>query len=130
MESLATLLRWAFLGTGLALMAAFAVTAVRRRRRTGEPFGELVEFMEREWFSAGAVFFAMVVGLAGSWAAAHTGGTRTSVDESAAILFPLGIVAAFTVCRMTRHDGTHSLWTKLVALVAAPLALGTVMTGW
>ncbi|MFD9910554.1 hypothetical protein [Streptomyces sp. NPDC059063] len=129
MEIIAAALRWVFLGAGVALMAAFLVAAVRKRRR-GTRFGELVEFMEREWFSAGKVFFTMIVGLAGSWSAAYVGGTRAGVDESAAILFPLGIVAAFAVCRLAAEDDGRAMRTKLVALVAVPLALGTVMTGW
>ncbi len=129
METAASVLRWVFLGAGTVLLAAFAVTAVRRRR-DGAGFGDLADLMEREWFSAGKVFFAVLTGLAGSWAAAFVGGNRGGLGDSVAILFPLGIVAAFAACRLALTSGEPSLRDKVLALVAAPVALGAVMTGW
>nr|WP_251693170.1 hypothetical protein [Streptomyces sp. CHD11] len=129
MDTLASLLRAGCLVAGSALMVAFAVTAVRRRR-AGAGFGELADLMERDWFSAGKVFFAVLTGLAGSWAAAYAGGTRSGLTESVAILFPLGVVAAFAVCRFADGAGGRALGGKAVALVAVPVALGAIMTGW
>ncbi|MEY9993148.1 hypothetical protein ABIE67_005180 [Streptomyces sp. V4I8] len=129
MDILATVLRWAFFGAGTALLVAFAVAATRRRR-DGARFGELAELMEREWFSAGKVFFTVLVGLAGSWAAAYVGGTRSGLPESVPILFPLGIVAAFVVCRLTARSDREPQGVKALVLLAAPLPLGAVMTGW
>ncbi|MEU3947235.1 hypothetical protein [Streptomyces sp. NPDC029526] len=129
MDLVAGVLRWGFVGGAALLLGAFAVAAVRERR-SGAAYGELADLMEREWFSAGKVFFTVLVGLAGSWAAAYVGGTRSGLSESVPILFPLGVVAAFAACRWAAVDDRHPLRVKIVALVAAPLALGTVMTGW
>ncbi|MEU2895349.1 hypothetical protein ACWC4E_00150 [Streptomyces sp. NPDC001273] len=129
MDTFASPLRAGCLVAGSGLVVAFAVTAVRRRR-AGAGFGELADLMERDWFSAGKVFFAVLTGLAGSWAAALVGGTRSGLTESVAILFPLGIVAAFAACRFADGAGGRSLGEKAVVLVAAPVALGAIMTGW
>ncbi|GAA3486785.1 hypothetical protein GCM10018987_08640 [Streptomyces cremeus] len=69
------------------------------RRCAGSGFGQLVEAMESEWFSAGKVFFAVLVGIAGSWASAYVGGARTGLAEAVPVVFPRGIVASFVVCR-------------------------------
>jgi hypothetical protein len=129
MDIVANALRWSFLGAGTVLLVAFAVKAVARRR-AGAGFGELAELMEREWFSAKKVFFAVLTGLAGSWAAAYVGGTRSGPTEAVPVLFPLGIVAAFAVRSFAGSAGGRSPGEKAVALVAAPDALGAVMTGW
>jgi hypothetical protein len=129
MDIAAEVMRWVFLAAGIVLLAAFGVTAMRRRR-SGARFGELADLMEREWFSAGRVFLAVLAGLAGSWAAAFVGGSRSGLADSVAILFPLGIVAAFAACRAALGSGGPALRDKAIALVAAPLALGAVMTGW
>lgn len=128
MTVVATVLRWIFLVAGVGILAAFLVTAVRARI-AGTGFGELVDVMEDRWFAAGQVFFAVLVGLAGSWAAGWAGGTRGALTESVPVLFPLGVVAAFIVRRRTDEDG-GPFRVKLLALVAAPLLLGGVMTGW
>ncbi|UQA95608.1 hypothetical protein [Streptomyces halobius] len=111
------------------MLVAFAVAAIRRHR-DGDRFGELAELMEREWFSAGKMFFTVLVGLVGSWAAAYMGGTRSGLPESVPILFPLGIVAAFAVCRLTAKGDGNPLRVKALVLLAAPLPLGAMMTGW
>ncbi|MEU7205505.1 MULTISPECIES: hypothetical protein [Streptomyces] len=131
MELAATVLRWGFFGVGSALLIAFVVTAARQRR-DGASFGELAELMEREWFSAGKVFFTVLVGLVGSWSAAYVGGTRSGLQETVPILFPLGVVAAFVVCSLTKSgsDISNSLRIKALVLLAAPLPIGAVMTGW
>ncbi|WP_103534390.1 hypothetical protein [Streptomyces sp. SM11] len=128
MTVVATVLRWIFLVAGVGILAAFLVTAVRARV-AGTRFGELVDVMEDRWFTAGQVFLAVLVGLAGSWAAGWAGGTPAALTESVPVLFPLGIVAAFVVRRRTEEDG-GPFRVKLLALVAAPLLLGGVMTGW
>ncbi|WP_203592478.1 MULTISPECIES: hypothetical protein [unclassified Streptomyces] len=121
------MLRRGFLGGAALLLGAFAV-AVVRERRSGAAYGEVADLMEHEWFSAGKVFVTVLVGLAGSWAAACVGGTRSGLSESVPILFPSGLAAAFVVCRRDAVDDRHALSVKIVALVAAPFALGTVMT--
>ncbi|GAA2667562.1 hypothetical protein [Streptomyces lunalinharesii] len=128
MATTAAVLRWGFLIAGVCVLLAFSVTAVRRWRG-GSRFGELTDVMEREWFSAGKVFFAVLAGAAGSWAAAYVGGTRSPLIETVPIVFPLGLVAAFVVCRYAGRGG-NPLRVKALALLLAPLALGTVMTGW
>ncbi|MGW7552518.1 hypothetical protein [Streptomyces rimosus] len=129
MELAATVLRWGFFGIGSTLLIAFILTAARQRR-AGASFGELAELMEREWFSAGKVFFTVLTGLAGSWSAAYLGGTRSGLQEAVPILFPLGVVAAFVVCNLTKSDGSNSLRIEALVLLAAPLPIGAVMTGW
>ncbi|MFJ6611089.1 hypothetical protein ACIQPT_12470 [Streptomyces sp. NPDC091289] len=147
MVVVAMVLRWIFLVAGVGILAAFLVTAVRARR-AGTGIGELVDVLEKEWFATNRVFLAVLAGLAGSWAAGWAGGTRGAVTESVPTLAPLGIVAAFVVCRVCRRtggseDGTEDEYgngdgdgdggpfrMKLLALVAAPLLLGGVMTGW
>ncbi|GGX11521.1 hypothetical protein GCM10010297_36050 [Streptomyces malachitofuscus] len=129
MDTFASVLRSVCLVAGAALLVAFVVTAVRRRS-AGASFGELADLMERDWFSAGKVFFAVLTGLVGTWAAAYVGGTRGELTESVAVLFPLGIVAAFAVCRFADGAGGRALGEKAVALVVAPIALGAIMTGW
>ncbi|OCC09310.1 hypothetical protein [Streptomyces sp. PTY087I2] len=137
MTVVATALRWTFLVGGVAVLAAFLVSAARARI-AGTRFGELVDALETRWFATGQVFFAVLAGLAGSWAAGWAGGTRPPLLESVPMLFPLGIVAAFVVRRTgggaggnedTDRDGRTFL-VKLLALLAAPLLLGGVMTGW
>lgn len=128
-EIAGTALRWGFLGAGAVLLAAF-VLAAARRRRDGARFGELAEWMEREWFGAGTVFFAVLAGLAGSWAAAYAGGTATGFEESVPVLFPLGVVAAFAACRLKARGDREPLRVKALVLLAAPLPLGALMTGW
>ncbi|GGP57646.1 hypothetical protein [Streptomyces sindenensis] len=137
MTVVATALRWAFLVAGVAVLAAFLVSAARART-TGTRFGELVDALEKRWFAPGQVFFAVLAGLAGSWAAGWVGGARPPLLESVPVLFPLGIVAAFVVCRTgggaggkedADRDGRTFL-VKLLALLAAPPLLGGVMTGW
>ncbi|MFE7889655.1 hypothetical protein [Streptomyces sp. NPDC057412] len=125
-------LRWGFLGAGAVLLAAF-VLAAARRRRDGARFGELAEWMEREWFGAGTVFFAVLAGLAGSWAAAYArgaGGAGIALEESVPVLFPLGVVAAFAARRLTARGDREPLRVKALVLLAAPLPLGALMTGW
>ncbi|WNF27519.1 hypothetical protein RI138_12105 [Streptomyces sp. C11-1] len=137
MTVVATVLRWAFLVAGAAVLAAFLVSAVRARI-AGTRFGELVDVLENRWFAPGQVFFAVLAGLAGSWAAGWAGGTRPPLLESVPILFPLGIVAAFVVRRTDGGEGGdedagrdgRAFLVKLLALLAAPLLLGGVMTGW
>src|SRR5690606_23323436 len=123
------MLRRSFLGGAALLLGAFAV-AVVRARRSGAAAGEVAALMEREWFSAGKGFVAVLVGLAGSWAAACVGGTRSGLSESGPILFPSGLVAAFVVCRRDAVDDRHPLSAKRVALVAAPSPLGPGIPGW
>ncbi|NUW04848.1 hypothetical protein [Streptomyces sp. CAI 127] len=137
MTVVATALRWAFLVAGAAVLAAFLVSAARARI-SGTRFGELVDALENRWFAPGQVFFAVLAGLAGSWAAGWAGGTRPPLLESVPMLFPLGIVAAFAVCRTAGGSGGNedtdragrTFLVKLLALLAAPLFLGGVMTGW
>ncbi|GAB2942122.1 MULTISPECIES: hypothetical protein [unclassified Streptomyces] len=139
MTVVASVLRWVFLVAGAAVLAAFLVSAVRARI-AGTGFGELVDLLENRWFAPGQVFFAVLAGLAGSWAAGWLGGTRPPLLESVPLLFPLGIVAAFVVRRTgggaggddnedADRDGRAFL-VKLLALLAAPLLLGGVMAGW
>ncbi len=128
MAAAASVLRWGFLVAGCAVLVAFVIVALRRWRE-GSGFGQLVEVMESEWFSAGKVFFAVLVGIAGSWASGYVGGTRTGLAESVPMVFPMGIVASFAVCRYAR-EGSSPMRVKLCALVLAPLAFGAVMTGW
>ncbi|WP_069744496.1 hypothetical protein [Streptomyces sp. EN23] len=137
MTVVATALRWAFLVAGVAVLAAFLVSAARARI-SGARFGELVDALENRWFAPGQVFFAVLAGLAGSWAAGWVGGTRPPLLESVPMLFPLGIVAAFVVCRTGGGAGGdedadragRTFLVKLLTLLAAPLLLGGVMTGW
>ncbi|WP_098897256.1 hypothetical protein [Streptomyces sp. st77] len=137
MTVVATTLRWAFLVAGAAVLTAFLVSAARARI-SGTRFGELVDALENRWFAPGQVFFAVLAGLAGSWAAGWAGGSRSPLLESVPMLFPLGIVAAFAVCRTAGSpDGNEdtdragrTFLVKLLALLAAPLLLGGVMTGW
>ncbi|MEU6530431.1 hypothetical protein ABZ869_14705 [Streptomyces sp. NPDC046928] len=129
MDIAASVLRWGFFAAGTVLLVSFAFAAARRHR-AGARFGELAELMEREWFSAGKVFFTVLAGLAGSYLAAYVGGTRGPLSESVPILFPLGIVAAFVVCRATMRGEREPLRVKALVLLAAPLPLGAVMTGW
>ncbi|MEU7327298.1 hypothetical protein [Streptomyces parvus] len=124
MVVVATVLRWTFLVAGVGILAAFLVTAVRARR-AGAGFGELVDVLENRWFATDQVFLAVLAGLAGSWAAEWAGGARGAVAESVPTLAPLGIVAAFVVSR-----AAGPFRVKLLSLVAAPLLLGGVMTGW
>ncbi|MEU7592611.1 hypothetical protein AB0B79_06170 [Streptomyces sp. NPDC039022] len=129
MELAAAVLRWGFFGVGSVLLMAFVITAARQRR-AGASFVELAELMEREWFSAGKVFFTVLVGIVGSWSAAYVGGTRSGLQETVPILFPLGVVATFVVCSLTKRDSSNSLQIKVLVLLAAPLPIGAVMTGW
>ncbi|MFJ4876820.1 hypothetical protein ACIP93_16595 [Streptomyces sp. NPDC088745] len=124
----ASVLRWGFLVAGCAVLVAFSIAALRRRR-AGSGFGQLVEVMESEWFSAGKVFFAVLVGIAGSWVSAYVGGARTGLAEAVPVVFPMGIVASFVVCRYAREGGSP-MRVKVCALVFVPLTFGAVMTGW
>ncbi|MFJ9625652.1 hypothetical protein [Streptomyces sp. NPDC101181] len=133
MAVVATVLRWVFLVAGVAVLAAFLVSAARARI-AGTRFGELVDVLESRWFAPGQVFFAVLAGLAGSWAAGWVGGDRPPLLESVPVLFPLGVVAAFLVRRAggggdSARDGRAFL-VRLLALLVAPLLLGGVMTGW
>ncbi|MDX3503554.1 hypothetical protein PV689_16700 [Streptomyces sp. ATCC51928] len=124
MVVVATVLRWILLTAALGILTAFLVTAVRARR-AGTGFGELADVLEDRWFAMNRVFLAVLAGLAGSWAAEWAGGTRAPITESVPVLAPLGIVAAFVVGR-----AAGPFRVKPLVLIAAPLLLGGVMTGW
>ncbi len=47
-------------------------------------------------------------------------GTRSGLQESVPIPFPLGIVAAFAVCRTTARGDREPLGVKALVLLAAP----------
>ncbi|MFI7327294.1 hypothetical protein ACIBQ3_21885 [Streptomyces rubiginosohelvolus] len=133
MTVVASVLRWTFLVAGVAVLAAFLVSAVRARI-AGTGFGELVDLLENRWFAPGQVFFAVLAGLAGSWVAGWAGAPRPPLLESVPLLFPMGLVAAFVVRRTGGDEdadrGGRTFLVKLVALLAVPLLLGAVMTGW
>ncbi|MEV4870750.1 hypothetical protein [Streptomyces syringium] len=129
MRFAASVLRWGFLAAGSFTLVTFLATAARLHRK-GARFGELVEVMERGWFSAGTVFFAVLSGLAGSWAAGQTIGTPATLTESVPALFPMALVAAYAFARFAAPDDSPPLRAKVVFLVAAPLICGAVLTGW
>ncbi|MEV7191415.1 hypothetical protein AB0N81_06355 [Streptomyces sp. NPDC093510] len=129
MNTLAEALRWTFLCGAAALLVACMITAIRKRA-TGAGFGPIVAHMESKWFSADKTLFAIITGYFGSWVAAHIGGSPPDVGECLTILFPLGVVAAFVATRLTARRADRALQIKLLALVAAPIALGAAMTGW
>ncbi|MEV6584086.1 hypothetical protein AB0M92_38860 [Streptomyces sp. NPDC051582] len=128
MHTTAAIVRWVSLGAGALVLVAFAVFAVRRYR-AGTRCGELLELMERDWFTAGKTFLAVLAGLAGSWTAALVGGARPDVWDAIPLLFPMALTAAFTASRLTASGLTRTVLRALV-LIAVPFALGTVMTGW
>ncbi|MFK8906844.1 hypothetical protein [Streptomyces sp. YS-3] len=129
MSTPAEALRWTFLCGAATLLVACVIAAVRKRSQGGN-FCAIIAHTENEWFSANKALVAIATGYLGSRIAAHAGGTSPDAGESLAILFPLGIVAAFAATRLAARRADHAIRINLLTLVAAPIALGVAMTGW
>ncbi|WP_157868901.1 hypothetical protein [Streptomyces atriruber] len=129
MNTLAEALRWAFI-CGTAVLLVACITTATRKRSEGASWGTIIAHMENKWLSADKALFAIFTGYFGSRVAEHIGGSPPGTEECLTILFPLGVVAAVVATRLTVRRADRATWINLLALVAAPIALGAVTTGW
>ncbi|MCT7356003.1 hypothetical protein N4P33_28190 [Streptomyces sp. 15-116A] len=125
MHTLATGLQWACLIVGFAVLGAALVSSVRMKL-SGASFGNVVEHIENRWFGTGSVLLALLVGTLAMTGAGRLSGHEVGLDEAALIVFPLALVAAFVVRRLTERHG-HAAVARASGLVVVPAVLGAVM---
>ncbi|MEV5435918.1 hypothetical protein AB0K80_07760 [Streptomyces sp. NPDC052682] len=126
MHTVATILQWTFLVAGFAVLGAALVSSVRMKL-SGARFAQVIENLEGRWFGAGSVLLALLVGAAAMTAAGRLTGHTIGIEQAALVVFPLALVAAFAVRRLTEKHG-HRTMARASGLVLAPALLGAVMS--
>ncbi|GAA0654090.1 hypothetical protein GCM10009535_35850 [Streptomyces thermocarboxydovorans] len=126
MHTVATVLQWAFLVVGFAVLGAALVSSVRMKL-AGAGFGKVVENLEDRWFGAGSVLLALLAGTLAMTGAGRLSGHGVGIDQAALVVFPLALVAAFAVRRLTAGGGRGTA-VRASGLVIAPALLGAVMS--
>ncbi|NJP51287.1 hypothetical protein HCJ93_14695 [Streptomyces sp. SBST2-5] len=131
MHTVATVLQWAFLVIGFAVLGAALVSSVRMKL-AGAGFGKVVENLEERWFGAGSVLLALLTGTLAMTVAGRLSGHGVGIEQAALVVFPLALVAAFAVRRLSAGGGTGSAGrgtaVRASGLVIAPALLGAVMS--
>ncbi|GAA1428443.1 hypothetical protein GCM10009601_41680 [Streptomyces thermospinosisporus] len=126
MHTVAAVLQWAFLVVGFAVLGAALVSSVRMKL-AGAGFGKVVEHLEDRWFGAGPVLLALLAGTLAMTGAGRLSGHAVGIDQAALVVFPLALVAAFAVRRLTAGGGSGTA-VRASGLVIAPALLGAVMS--
>lgn len=126
MHTVATALQWGFLVVGCAVLGA-ALTSSVRMKLSGAGIGKVIENLEDRWFGAGSVLLALLAGAGAMIGAGRLSGHGVGLDEAALFVFPLALVAAFVVRRLTARYG-HGTAARASGLVLVPALLGAVMS--